>query len=257
MLVHADEIIRWISLWIWPFFRIAGLMMSAPIVGTRSIPVRVRLSIAIAVTIVIAPVIPEVELIDPLSIQGLLTSMQQVFIGIAMGLCIRVVFVVLELAGQLLGQLMGLMLASMVDPQNGSQLPIIGQFYLLLATLLFLSIDGHLIMIHALAMSFHELPVGTSGISRDALWEFLMWVNAVIAAAVLISMPAIASMLIVNLAFGVMTRSAPQLNIFAVGFPFMIIVGVIVIYLSLDTFIPHMQSLFDDAFRMLHKILVL
>ena len=178
-------------------------------------------------------------------------SLQQVLIGIALGLTVRVIFVVLELAGQAIGQLMGLLLASMVDPQNGNQVPIIGQFYLLLATLLFLAMDGHLLMIAGLAESFVWLPVGAGGIQPDKLWQLVHWSGVMLATAVLIALPAMVSMLVVNLGFGVMTRAAPQLNIFAVGFPVMIIIGVIVIMLSLEGFAPHMIRLFNDAIDMM------
>lgn len=160
-----------------------------------------------------------------------------------------------EMAGQAIGQLMGLMLASMVDPQNGNQVPVIGQFYLLLATLLFLILDGHLIMIQALVASFHQLPVGMDGISRDALWSVINWLGTILVSAVLIAMPAIAALLIVNLAFGVMTRAAPQLNIFAVGFPIMIILGVLIILFTLDSFVPHMTQLFEQSFDVLRKLM--
>ena len=250
-----NELISLVESWLWPFFRIAGLVMSAPIIGTRSVPVQVRLIIAIAISMVIVPAIHVPHVSDPFGLQGLLISIQQVIIGIAMGLTIRVVFIALEMAGQLIGQLMGLMMASMVDPTNGNRVPIIGQFYLLLATLLFLSVDGHLVMIQALAKSFHQLPVGSDGISRDAIWIFLNWISTVLSTAVLIALPAVASLLIVNLAFGVMTRASPQLNIFAVGFPIMIILGMFIIMFTLTGFAPHMINLFDESFLMLNRLM--
>ncbi len=243
-----------IQAWLWPFFRIGGLLMTAPVIGTRSVPVRVRLILAIAITIVIFPVIPEIPDVAPLSAEGFYISLQQVITGIAMGLCMRVIFVALEVAGQAIGQLMGLMLASMVDPLNGNQVPIVGQFYLLLATLLFLVVDGHLMMIKVLAESFNTLPIGADGISSSGIWEFITWTGHIISMAVIIALPALVSLLIVNLAFGVMTRSAPQLNIFAVGFPIMIILGMLVIFFSLNTFIPHMVQLFDNGIAMMLKL---
>ena len=251
MVITSIELIGLVEEWMWPFFRIAGLLMTAPIVGTRSVPTRIRLIIAIALTMVIVPVIPSPQYVDPLSLQGILISIEQVLIGIAMGLSVRVIFVVLEIAGQAIGQLMGLMLASMVDPQNGNQVPIIGQLYLLLATLLFLAVDGHLIMIKHLAESFYFLPIGQGGISLDAIWVFLNWVGVVLATAVLIALPTLVAMLIVNIGFGVMTRSAPQLNIFAVGFPVMIIMGIIVIMFTLESFVPQMITLFNQALNMM------
>ncbi|MGB1800323.1 MAG: flagellar biosynthetic protein FliR [Gammaproteobacteria bacterium] len=252
--ITTAEIVQLVQMWLWPFFRIAGLLMTAPVVGTRTVPVRIRLAIAVLITMVIFPVLPEVPAINPFSAGGILISMQQVMIGISMGLCMRVVFVALELAGQAIGQLMGLMLASMVDPANGNQVPIIGQFYLLLATLLFVAIDGHLIMIAVLAESFSGLPINAGGVSRGMAWDVILWTGTIIKTAVIIALPAMVALLIVNLAFGVMTRSAPQLNIFAVGFPIMIILGVLIIFFNLSSFVPQMTKLFDGGILMMQKV---
>jgi flagellar biosynthesis protein FliR len=252
--ITINEIVQLVQLWLWPFFRVAGLLMTAPVIGTRSVPVRIRVILAMTITMVIVPVLPEVPKIDPISLQGFLITVQQVIIGLAMGLCMRVIFIALELAGQAIGQLMGLMLASMVDPLNGNQVPIIGQFYLLLSTLLFLVVDGHLMMIRVLAESFNSMPIAATGLSRDGAWEVLMWTGRIMKTAVVIALPVLASLLIVNLSFGVMTRSAPQLNIFAVGFPIMIILGVVIIFFSLKNFIPHMMQMFDDGILMMYKL---
>jgi len=224
-----QELIATLESWIWPFFRIAGFLMTVPVIGR--------------------PV-----LIEPFSLAGFLTSAQQVVIGIALGLCLRVIFVVLELAGQIISQLMGLMMASMVDPTSDNRVPIIGQFYMLLAIFLFLGMDGHLLMLQSLADSFQKLPVGSAGISRNAVWTFLTWSGGILQTAVVIALPAITSLLIVNLAFGVMTKAAPQMNIFAVGFPVMIILGILIITLTLNGFIPHLRDLFEDAFVMMNSL---
>lgn len=252
--ITTAEVVQLVQMWFWPFFRIAGLLMTAPVIGTRTVPVRVRMAMAVLITIVIFPVLPEVPAINPVSAEGILITLQQVMIGISMGLCLRVIFVALELAGQAIGQLMGLMMASMVDPANGNQVPIIGQFYLLLATLLFLGIDGHLIMIAVLAESFTGLPVNAGGVSRNMAWEVILWTGTIIKTAVIIALPAIVALLIVNLAFGVMTRSAPQLNIFAVGFPIMIILGILIIFFNLNSFVPQMTQLFDGGILMMQKM---
>lgn len=252
MVFTSTQLILLVQEWMWPFFRIAGLLMVAPVIGTRSVPVRIRLIMAIAITLVIAPVVPSFNYIDPLSLKGVFVSIEQITIGIAMGLTVRVIFVALEISGQMIGQLMGLMLASMVDPTNGNQVPIIGQFYLLLATLLFLAIDGHLFMIQHLAESFYLMPIGNGGISHEGIWIFINWISVVLATAVLIALPVIVSMLIVNVGFGVLTRSAPQLNIFAVGFPIMIIMGIIVIMITLDSFVPHIINLIEKSLSMMN-----
>jgi flagellar biosynthetic protein FliR len=254
-IILDQEFINMVESWLWPFFRIGGLFMAAPVIGTRSIPVKVRLIIAIAVTIVIVPLVDIPTDVSPVSFDGFLVTLQQILIGIAMGLTLRVVFVALELAGQVIGQLMGLLMASMLDPSNGTQVPIISQVYLLLASLLFLSIDGHLIMIAALAESFQSLPISSQGISSDAVWTFLTWISSIMATAVIIALPAIASLLIVNISFGVMTRAAPQLNIFAVGFPIMIVLGVLIIMLTLGGVLHHIIELFDNSFLMMSNLI--
>ena len=254
MEIYIHELNVVINAWIWTFFRIGAMLMTAPVIGTRSIPVRVRLGIVVAITMLVAPLISVPQGIEALSYESLFISIQQILIGICMGLSFRFIFVVVELAGQSIGQLMGLMLASMIDPQNGNQVPIIGQFYLLLSTLLFISVDGHLLLIQALVMSFYDLPVGIAGINETNFWDVLVWFGEVLAYAVLIILPAMVCMLIVNLSFGIMARTAPQLNIFAVGFPIMIIVGVIVVMLSLKGFITEMTGLFNSGFIMLNNI---
>ncbi len=252
--ITTNEVVQLIQMWLWPFFRIAGLLMTAPIIGTRPVPTRIRLIIAILITAVIFPVLPEIPNVDPVSAEGVLITFQQIMIGVSMGLCMRVVFVALEVAGQAIGQLMGLMMASMVDPTNGNQVPIIGQFYLLLATLLFLAVDGHLMMIRVLAESFNSLPIGTTGMSTNSAWEVLIWTGSILKTAVVIALPAIVSLLIVNLSFGIMTRSAPALNIFAVGFPIMIILGVLIVFFNLSSFVPHMMEMFDGGILMMKSV---
>jgi flagellar biosynthesis protein FliR len=254
LIITTNEMVQLVHMWLWPFFRIAGLLMTAPVIGTRTVPARIRIVIAVAITVVIFPVLPQVPEVDPVSAEGLLISLQQVITGVSMGLSMRVVFIALEVAGQAIGQLMGLMLASMVDPVNGNQVPIIGQFYLLLATLLFVTVDGHLIMIRVLAESFNSMPIATTGISTDSALEMVTWMGNILRTAVVIALPALVSLLIVNLSFGVMTRSAPQLNIFAVGFPIMIILGVLIIFFNLSSFIPHMMQMFDDGALMMQKM---
>ncbi|MBL1140490.1 MAG: flagellar biosynthetic protein FliR [Proteobacteria bacterium] len=253
--ITTNEIVQLVQMWLWPFFRVAGLLMTAPVIGTRTVPVRVRLVMAVLITAILFPVIPEIKTnVNPVSAEGILITVKQIMIGVSMGLSMRVVFIALEMAGQAIGQLMGLMMATMVDPNNGNQVPIIGQFYLLLATLLFIAIDGHLIMISVLAESFNSMPVSTTGMSSESAWEIVLWAGTILKTAVVIALPAIVSLLIVNLSFGVMTRSAPQLNIFAVGFPIMIILGVLIIFFNLSSFVPHMMEMFDGGALMMQKV---
>lgn len=250
------QLTAWMTLYLWPFFRIAALVSIAPIFGTRTVPARVKLMIAVALTMLVAPLVPARDFIDPLSWQGLLTTFHQVLTGLVMGFMLTLVFGALITGGQTIAQLMGLGFASMMDPQNGVQVPVVGQFYTILATLLFLSLNGHLVLINVLVSSFHILPVGPTGLGADKLWQAVLWSRWLFVAAVTIALPAITALLLVNIAFGVMTRAAPQMNIFAVGFPITILVGFVVMLVSLPYFIPRTQQLFEDVFSFINQILL-
>lgn len=250
MQITDTELLGLINAWLWPLCRIGALVMAAPIIGTRTVPARIRLVLALGITLAVAPAIPPPPPVNPLSGAGLLITLEQIAVGAALGLAVRVVFVALEVAGQIIGQQMGLGFAAMVDPQSGAQVPVVSQFYIVLGTLAFLAVNGHLILIEVLVDSFRSLPVGSGGISREGLWQVVEFGGWLLAHAVLIALPAMTALLVINLAFGVMTRSAPQLNIFAVGFPIMILLGTGVMLLTLSAFQPQLVALFERGLNL-------
>lgn len=254
MTVSTTQLIAWIAGYLWPFARIAAMVSVAPILGTQTVPVRVRVGIAVALTAVIAPLVPPIPGIEPFSLAGVIVTAQQVLIGLAMGFAVRLVFSALENGGNSVAMLMGLGFAEMMDPQSGVQVPMISQFFTILAGLLFLALDGHLVLVQVVAQSFHTLPIGLTGLSGDGLWKLVSWGGWIFAGAVLIALPAIAALLIVNIAFGVMTRAAPQLNIFAVGFPISLILGFIILLLVLPTIVPKFSSLLSGSFDLIDAI---
>lgn len=243
-----------IGSYLWPFFRIAALIGVAPIFGARTVPVRIRLGLALVLTMIVAPVLPPAPALDPISPLGLMVTVQQVLIGSAMGFAIVLVFDAFVLGGQVFAMQMGLGFASMVDPQRGVQVPMVSQFYVLFATLVFLALNGHLILIQVLVDSFHTMPVAAQGLTAGGLWELVSWGKQMFAGAILVALPAIATLMIVNLAFGVMTRAAPQLNIFAVGFPLSLAVGFIVMMVMLPAAVPQLQNLVNDVFLMIRHM---
>ena len=245
----SAEIAAWVGTFLWPLTRVAALISIAPVLGARTLPRRIRLMLALALTWAILPLTPPVPAVEPLSPTGLLILAQQVVIGLSMGFVLRLVFAALELGGHMIATQMGLSFASLVDPQNGGQTPLLSQFYTLLGTLVFLSLNGHLLLVQLLVDSFKTLPVAAAGVDRDVLWVLANWASHLFAGAVLISLPAVASLLVVNLAFGVMTRAAPQLNIFAVGFPITLVLGLLILLYNLPTLLYQLNGLFEDAFR--------
>ncbi|MDO9372711.1 MAG: flagellar biosynthetic protein FliR [Gammaproteobacteria bacterium] len=253
----SAEITSLVGIYLWPLFRIGALVSAAPLLGSRSVPVRIRLGLALVLTLVIAPVLPPPPALDPFSAAGLQVTIAQVLIGLAMGFALQLVFAAFVLAGELISMGMGLGFAAMNDPVSGVSVPTIGQFYTIVVTLLFLALNGHLMLIEVLADSFHTLPVGTHGLAVQGVWELVLWGGRMFVWALLIALPAMGALLLVNLGFGIMTRAAPQLNIFAVGFMAIILLGLLIMYVTLPSLLPQLMSMMDEIFGLLRHLMTL
>ena len=252
--ISAAEATAFVGTLLWPFMRISALFMAMPVLGTRLVPVRIRIIASMAITLLVFPLIPEVPAVEPLSLSGLLISVQQILIGIAMGFILQLVMGALLIAGEAISMGMGLGFATMIDPQNGVSVPVISQFFLILGTLLFLSLGGHLMLIQLLVSSFNSLPIAEVGITRESFWAIVSWGSTMFVGAVWLAVPALISILVLTLAMGVMTRAAPQLNIFSVGFPVTIFMGFIIIMLILPNFPDHFSRMLLEAMQVSQAI---
>jgi len=242
-----DQLVALVTSYFWPFIRIAAFIAVVPVFGARVVPKRIRMLIVIALTMVIVPILPPPAVIDPFGVDGMVITMAQVMIGLAMGFAVKLIFSAIETGGHIMAQTMGLGFAQMNDPANGVTVPVVSQFYIILATLLFLALNGHLVLIDVLAESFTMLPVSMQGISPDGLWVLITWSSWIFTGAVLISLPVVVALLLINIAFGVMMRASPQLNVFAVGFPLTLTFGFIFMWASLDIFLPQFNNLIEAA----------
>ncbi len=157
--IALAPIIEALEMYIWPFVRIGAFLMVMPIVGGSFVPVKVRLLLAIVLTIAIAPIVPPTATRDVLSAAGLVTVIQEIGIGVAMGFLVQLVFDAIALGGQVIGMSMGLGFAVFLDRARGVSIPVLGQLFLMLSMLVFLALDGHLAMILVLANSFHAWPI--------------------------------------------------------------------------------------------------
>ncbi len=244
-----------VASFLWPFIRVTGLLVAMPVFTTRGVPMQLRLILTVVITLVVAASIPPIPAIDPLTGEGIIIVIQQFIIGAAMGFSLRIAFSALISAGHVISMGMGLGFASMVDPSNGVQVPVLSMFYSIMGTLLFLAFDGHLVTIQVLAESFHIFPIGQGGLSLEALWDLVLWGSWIFAGAVLIALPAVTAILIVNISFGVMTRASPQLNIFAVGFPLIMVLGFLMMFLTLPSIVPRFSDLTMGALDLMRHIL--
>lgn len=251
MTIPLEQLHAWVLAFFWPFVRVAAMLSALPLIGGRLLPMRVRLMLALTLTWVILPLVGPVPTLDPLSPAGALVVANQVLIGAAMGLALQVVFNALVLGGQIVGASMGLGFASVVDPQNGIQVPVVSQLYFILGALIFLSLDGHLRMVELVARSFATLPVDASGPDADHLQGLVLWGAVMFGEGMRLALPVVSVILLTNLALGVATRVAPQLNVFALGFSVTLLLGLTAMLLSLGQLGPLLSGALDRAFTLI------
>lgn len=251
--VSSGQLEAWLAQYFWPFVRIGACFMVAPVFGAQFLPRRVRLLLALAVTLIVAPLLATPE-VRPFSAEGLVVTVHQVLIGVAMGFALQIIFDALAMGGQVLSNTMGLGFAFNVDPMRGASTPVLGQLYMLLVTLTFLALNGHLALIGTLVQGFGTLPVGTTGLSTDALWALALWGGQLFAGAVAVALPAMTALLVVNIGFGVMSRAAPTLNLFAVGFPITLIFGLVIVWAALPAVQATFMESLSGAFELLGRL---
>ncbi|HKT72898.1 MAG TPA: flagellar biosynthetic protein FliR [Steroidobacteraceae bacterium] len=244
----------WLAQLLWPFVRIGACFAFAPAFGALFVPVRLRIVLAGAIAIVIAPLVPSPPAIAPFSPAGILVTAQQVLIGVALGFCMQLLFDSVSLGGQVLANSMGLSFALNVDPMRGASTPALGQLYSMLVMLTFLALNGHLALIEVLVDGFRTLPVGTQGLGQDGLWTIVAWGSQIFAGALAVALPGVTALMIVNVAFGVMSRAAPQLNLFAVGFPITLVCGLGIVLAGLPSVQTSFEHLLADGFELLRKL---
>src|SRR5690606_22315458 len=198
MLALSDaQISAWVGQFLLPRFRIAALLMSMPIIGTQLVPMRIRLYLALAIAVVLVPGLPAVPEVEALSGQALILIAEQILIGVMLGFVLQLFSQVFIVSGQMLAMQMGVGFASMVDPANGVSVPVLGQFFNMLVILLFLAMNGHLVVLEILTESFITLPVG-GGLSTNHYWEVAGKLGWVLGAGLLLVLPAITALLVVN-----------------------------------------------------------
>ncbi len=247
------QISTWVASFMLPLFRVAAVLMTMPVFGTSLLPQRIRLYFALAITVVIVPGLPPMPPVQALDMSAMLLIGEQILIGALFGLSLQLFFQAFVIAGQIVAIQMGLAFASMVDPANGVNTTVISQFLTMLVTLLFLSMNGHLVVFEVLTESFTTLPVG-SGLMVNHFWELAGRMGWVLGASLLLVLPVITSLLVINIAFGVMTRAAPQLNIFAIGFPLTLVIGMGLFWVGLADILSHYQSLASEALQWLREL---
>ncbi|VWX60317.1 Flagellar biosynthetic protein FliR [Burkholderiales bacterium 8X] len=219
------QLMAWVTPILWPFLRVLGLFTTAPLFSSRAIPIRARIGLAFMVALSAQATLDGQPRVDMNGLAGIGTLAQQVGIGMAIGFGVRLVFAAVELAGELVGLQMGLNFASFFNPMTNAQSSAISTFMGNIATLLFIVINGHLTILMAVIKSFDAFPIG--GSLFEALGRVRMHELGadLFASALWIALPMIGLLMFVNLALGIISRVAPQMNIYAIGFPVTLTAG--------------------------------
>ncbi|MGM9452498.1 flagellar biosynthetic protein FliR [Legionella bozemanae] len=255
MKLDYPTIIRMISQVIWPMGRIGGLLLTLPVFSSVLLPYRIKIILLFVLSCVSAFMVPE-EL-SFLNFNGLFLAyiIQELLFGLLMGFVLQLVFQVFVLGGQIIAMQAGLGFAVMVDPASRASVPLVSQLYSIMITLIFLALNGHLTVFETLLDSFRIMPVGQLSVTQSMVWNVILFSGWMFKQAVLISIPALLSLLIVSLAFGIMSRAAPQLNIFSLGFPITLIMGMVVIKVGLPSVAIQMAELIKEGMRFMTGML--
>lgn len=250
----TGQLEQWLVQYYWPFIRIGACFMVAPGISAQFVPPRVRILLAGAIAVIVAPLLPPSD-IAPFSLQGVIVTLQQVILGLSLGFILQLVFDSLSMGGQLLSNTMGLGFAFNVDPLRGVGTPVLGQFYSILVTLTYLALNGHLLLIELLVDGFRTFPVGAVGLGADGAWAVAAWGSHLFQGSLMVALPGMTALLVVNLAFGVMSRAAPSLNLFAVGFPVTLMFGLVIVYFGLPAVQQSFVGSLDAAFELIRTLL--
>lgn len=245
------ELTAWVGSFLWPFFRIGAFFMVAPIFGANMVAPQVRIGLAFFLTLILLPLLPPVPIMDGLSPQTWLLVAQQLLIGISLGFLVQLLFQVFIIFGQIVAMQIGMGMAQMADPASGVNVTVLSQYALILTNLVFLASGGHLVIIYTLVESFTIIPIGMEGITRERSWMIATQGGWLFAGALLMALPIIMAKLVVNIALGVVTRAAPQLNIFVIGFPIMMILGLIELWMWSTEYLFHYDRMAREVFDLL------
>lgn len=245
MLLTTDAILSGVYLFSAPFLRISAMMVVAPIFSAPGFNLRARVLLSVLIAALVAPSISMPANFELISLMGLVVAIQEIGVGLMIGFILQLAFGAIVFGAQAMSMTMGLGFAMAVDPQNGVQVPVVAQLYVILGTLLFLAVDGHLALINAVARSYDFVPAGSVSISPASFSALISLGSIVFAGGILLALPVMTALLLINLAFGIITRTAPQLNIFAVGFPVTILAGLFIMFLVMPGFINALSNIFQ------------
>lgn len=249
MVIDGQQAFGLITTLLWVMLRTGAMLMAMPLVGTRAVPVRVRVILAGALSLALAPMLPSPPTQIAFDSANVLTAARELAVGACIGFLLRLAFEAGALAGELISQGTGLAFAQMSDPLRGVNSGVVGQWFYLAFGLVFFTLNGHLALVALLVDSYHSLPIGTALPDPQAALQVApAFFMQILRAALSLALPVMVAMLAVNLAFGVLGRAAPALNPIQLGLPTALLLGLFLLALLSGELGPPVQRIFDQTF---------
>ncbi len=231
--ISEAQLVAWISPIFWPFLRVLAVFTTAPVFSSRAFPTRAKIALAFFVALATQASLPDMPVIGFNDPQAMGAVVQQVGIGLAIGFVVRLVFSAVELAGEVVGFQMGLNFAAFFDPTLNAQSSAVARFFGQMTALLFVVMNGHLMVLAAIIQSFRSFPVDQNFLEALGRMKLYQLGSDLFASALWIALPMVGMLMFANLALGIISRVAPQMNIFAIGFPITLVVGLVGIAVTL------------------------
>lgn len=254
--ITFTQLQTWLAMYLWPFMRISAFVMAAPIFGHSSLPAQIKIGLSCLLTLIVATTLPALPDAPLVSWAGLGIMVEQLIIGLGLALCMQIIFAVVQVAGEFIGLQMGLAFASFFSPATGANTMIISQWLYMIALLLFLALDGHLLMIQVLADTFTSMPVGLSGMNASAFEALVRFSSILFISGLLLALPLVAALLIINLTLGILNRAAPQFTVFSVGFPMSLVAGLIMLTVLMTDLSGFLQALYLQGLQQMREFSV-
>ncbi|MFA7669062.1 MAG: flagellar biosynthetic protein FliR [Burkholderiaceae bacterium] len=253
--VTIDQLYTWINTFIWPFIRIAAMVGTAPLLSESSIPARVKVGLSVLLALIVAPTLGPMPTLASASWGSLWIVLQQIGIGVALGLTMRIIFAAVQTAGEFMGLQMGLSFASFFDPSTGSNTAVLARLLNTITLLTFLAMNGHLLMIGGLVRTFEVLPITQTPLDVNGWGVLLEWSEQIMVSGLLLALPVMVVLLTINLSMGILNRTAQQLSVFAVGFPISLTVGLLILAVVLPQISPFLERLFQEGYDTMGKLI--
>ncbi|MDD2430275.1 MAG: flagellar biosynthetic protein FliR [Bacillota bacterium] len=227
--------------------RVSGVFVATPIFSSPNLPAVFKIGLILSISFILYPFLGGVSFVMELSLLGFVGLLaKELLVGIVLGVLVNLFFSIFQIAGELIDMPIGFGVVNFLDPNMGGQVPLMGRVHYILVVLTVLAINGHHLMIRALAHSYELVPLGHFAISQKGVEQYLYWFSETFLVAVSLAMPVIAAIFLVDIGLGLLNRAVPQINVFIVGFPVKIGVGLAVVALGLPFYLQIVKRLFSS-----------